>query len=44
MSKAFEVVAPPDAAQRRAAKPVVVYGVEALPAYDVAFYDKARGA
>jgi uncharacterized protein YcgI (DUF1989 family) len=43
MSKAFEVVAPPDAAQRRAAKPVVVYGVEALPANDVAFYAKARG-
>ena len=33
---------PPDADQRRAAKPVVVYALERLPAYDAAFYDNAR--
>jgi len=33
---------PSDAAERRAAKPVVVYAVDRLPAYDAAFYDKAR--
>ncbi len=33
---------PPDADQRRAAKPVIVYAVDKLPAYDAAFYDKAR--
>src|SRR5579871_5035450 len=33
---------PPDAAERRAAKPTVVYPVERLPPYDAAFYDKAR--
>ena len=33
---------PPDAAERRAAKPIVVYAVDRLPAYDAAFYDKAR--
>src|SRR5208282_2343939 len=33
---------PPDAAQRRAAKPVIVYAVDRLPAYDAAFYDNAR--
>jgi uncharacterized protein YcgI (DUF1989 family) len=43
MSRAPQTPAPPDAAQRRAAKAVVVYGVEALPPYDAAFYAKARG-
>ena len=33
---------PPDAAERRAAKPVIVYAVDRLPAYDAAFYDNAR--
>ena len=33
---------PPDAAQRRAAKPVVVYPLDLLPAYDPAFYANAR--
>ena len=42
MSKVSEVASPSDAAQRRAAKAVVVYGVETLPAYDAAFYDTAR--
>ena len=42
MSRTQQVAAPPDAAQRRAAKAVVVYGVEALPPYDATFYDKAR--
>ena len=42
MSRPPQTLAPPDAAQRRAAKAVVVYGVEALPAYDAAFYAKAR--
>ena len=42
MSTVPEVTAPSDAAQRRAAKAVVVYGVETLPPYDAAFYDTAR--
>jgi uncharacterized protein len=33
---------PSDADQRRAAKPVIVYEVDKLPAYDAAFYDNAR--
>ena len=33
---------PPDADQRRAAKPTIVYEVDKLPAYDAAFYDNAR--
>lgn len=36
--------APPDAAQRRAAKPVICYSVDSLPPYDSAFYDNARRA
>jgi uncharacterized protein YcgI (DUF1989 family) len=35
--------APPDADQRRAAKPTIVYEVDKLPAYDAAFYENARG-
>ncbi len=33
---------PPDADQRRAAKPIIVYALDRLPAYDAAFYDDAR--
>ncbi len=33
---------PPDADQRRAAKPVMTYPLDGLPAYDAAFYDNAR--
>src|SRR3984957_4763987 len=33
---------PIDADQRRAAKPVIVYALDRLPAYDAAFYDNAR--
>jgi len=33
---------PYDAAQRRAVRPVVVYSVDKLPAYDRAFYETAR--
>ena len=34
--------APPDAAERRAAAPVLVYPVDALPPFDAAFYERAR--
>jgi uncharacterized protein YcgI (DUF1989 family) len=34
--------APPDAAQRRAAPPVVCYSVDKVPAYDRQFYESAR--
>src|SRR5436853_1367385 len=34
--------APPDAATRRAAPPVIVYTVDRLPPYDRAFYDTIR--
>ncbi|HEX9169553.1 MAG TPA: DUF1989 domain-containing protein [Roseiarcus sp.] len=33
---------PSDAAERRAAKPIVVYALDQLPAYDTAFFDSAR--
>src|ERR1700722_13460586 len=33
---------PADADQRRAAKPVIVYALDKLPAYDAAFYESAR--
>ena len=42
MPRAPHAPSPPDAAQRRAAKPVIVYAVDRLPAYDAAFYDNAR--
>ena len=35
---------PNDAAQRRTAKPIVCYEVEQLPAYDSAFYERARAS
>jgi uncharacterized protein YcgI (DUF1989 family) len=34
--------APADAGQRRAVKPVVVYAIDHVPAYDSAFYEKVR--
>lgn len=37
MSKTHQTPAPPDAAKRRVALPVVVYGVDTLPPYDAAF-------
>ena len=33
---------PDDAAQRRAAKPIICYEVDQLPVYDVGFYENAR--
>jgi uncharacterized protein len=33
---------PIDADQRRAAKPIIVYEIDKLPAYDAAFYENAR--
>jgi uncharacterized protein YcgI (DUF1989 family) len=33
---------PPDAAERRAAKPFLAYALDQLPAYATAFYDSAR--
>jgi hypothetical protein len=35
--------APPDAAARRAAKPVPVYALDQLPQFDAEFYDRVRG-
>ena len=34
--------APIDAADRRSAKPVICYGVDALPTFDAAFYQQAK--
>jgi uncharacterized protein len=42
MRSRFQTQPPPDADQRRAAKRVIVYALDALPAYDAAFYDSAR--
>src|ERR1700755_3607266 len=42
MRSRFQTQPPPDADQRRAAKPVIVYALDALPAYDAGFYDSAR--
>jgi uncharacterized protein len=42
MSSQSQVQIPSDADQRRAAKPIIVYAVDKLPAYDAAFYDNAR--
>ena len=42
MTRLTQTPPPPDAAQRRAAKPVIVYAVDRLPVYDAAFYDNAR--
>ena len=35
-------IAPADAARRRAVKPVVVYAVDRVPAFDRDFYENAR--
>src|SRR3954451_2121083 len=37
-----EITPPPDAAQRRAARPVICYSVDKLPSYDGAFYEAVR--
>jgi uncharacterized protein YcgI (DUF1989 family) len=42
MTRSAGGAAPPDAAARRGAKPVVVYSVEQLPSCDTAFYGRAR--
>jgi hypothetical protein len=42
MTRSAQTVAPPDAAARRGARPVVTYAVEQLPAFDVTFYAAAR--
>ena len=42
MTSPSQTQPPPDADQRRAAKPIVVYAVDRLPGYDAAFYDNAR--
>jgi uncharacterized protein YcgI (DUF1989 family) len=42
MTNPSRVEPPIDADQRRAAKPIIVYAVDKLPAYDDALYDKAR--
>ena len=42
MAGSARTPAPPDAAERRNAKPIVAYPVEGLPPFDAAFYDAAR--
>ena len=42
MTSRTQIKPPADADQRRAAKPVIVYALDKLPAYDAAFYDNAR--
>ena len=42
MTSQSRIEPPPDADQRRAAKPVIVYALDKLPAYDAAFYENAR--
>ncbi len=42
MARPAQTTAPPDAAARRGATPVVTYAVEKLPPFDAAFYDAAR--
>jgi uncharacterized protein len=42
MTSLSQLQPPIDADQRRAAKPIIVYAVDKLPAYDAAFYDNAR--
>ncbi len=42
MTGATDGEAPPDAAARRAAPPVVCYQIDRLPAYDAAFYERVR--
>ena len=42
MTSRSQMQPPPDADQRRAAKPVIVYPLDKLPAHDAAFYDNVR--
>jgi len=42
MARSAQTTAPPDAAARRRATPVVTYAVEKLPPFDAAFYNAAR--
>jgi uncharacterized protein YcgI (DUF1989 family) len=42
MAKAAGTLAPADAAERRRAKPVIVYAVANLPPFDAALYETAR--
>lgn len=42
MAPARTVPPPPDANERRSATPVVCYEIDRLPAYDAAFYERAR--
>src|ERR1022692_3307812 len=42
MTRSAQTVAPPDAATRRKATPVVTYSVAQLPPFDAAFYNAAR--
>jgi uncharacterized protein YcgI (DUF1989 family) len=42
MARSAQTAAPPDAAARRRATPVVTYAVEKLPPFDAAFYNAAR--
>ena len=42
MTKSAHTTAPPDAAARRKAPPVLTYSVEQLPSFDAAFYNEAR--
>ena len=42
MAVSAQTPAPPDAAERRRAEPVVAYPVEGLPPYDTEFYEAAR--
>jgi uncharacterized protein YcgI (DUF1989 family) len=42
MTSPSQMQPPADADQRRAAKPVIVYALDKLPAYDAAFYENAR--
>ena len=44
MTRSSTANAPPDADERRAQRPVVAYAVEALPAFDAAFYENARAS
>ena len=44
MTRSAHTTAPPDAAARRKAKPVLVYAVGQLPPFDAAFYEAARSA
>ncbi len=42
MRRSAETTPPPDAAERRRRPVVLTYAVEQLPAFDKAFYERAR--